>query len=115
MKKFTLVLLAALALSLVPSTSAVAHDAPKRCGRKAGSGAGWWKNRGHGVSCEVARAVARRWEQECIQESGCRRRGVTIQAGGFTWRCAYEQAGHESVRVKCEGPEGRIVHFYWGS
>lgn len=116
MKKLTLVIVLLLGLTVIPAFSASAHDASNRCGHKDGSGAGWWKNRGHGVSCKVARAVARRWEKECISDSGCsRNRATTIRAGGYTWHCAYEQAGYESVWVKCEGPSDRIVHFYWGS
>lgn len=102
----------ALLFTAVPAS---AHDAPNRCGGKAGEGAGWFKVRGHNVGCEKARRVARRWEDKCVEQSGCpRRRPAEINVDpGFS--CGYEDAGLETVRVRCTAPGDRIVHFYWGS
>jgi hypothetical protein len=102
------------ALAVVP---AAAHDAPNRCGDSRGSGAGWWKLRGHATSCPVARTVARRWEERCAGGSQpCREnRPVTIRANDMNFECTYRQYGYESVRVRCVGPGTRVVHFLWGS
>jgi hypothetical protein len=43
------------------SSGVLAHDAPKRCGRKPGLGYGWAKVRAHGpMSCMTAHKVVRR-------------------------------------------------------
>jgi len=105
-----------LAMPAFAASPAAGHDAPNRCGRKHAPGAGWWKARGHNVGCEKTRRVARRWENKCIFEGNCPRRGaVTIHVRpGF--RCRDKQAGHESVKVRCTAEGGdRIVHFFWGS
>ena len=116
MKRLVLVTaLTGLFTAFLPLT-AVAHDAPNRCGHKRGVGAGWDRLRGHGVACDKARRIARRWERKCIHRGPCpKRRAVKIWVKpGF--RCRYGNiAGFEGVRVRCIAAGIRIVHFRWGS
>jgi hypothetical protein len=116
MRRAIIVLSVLSVLGGVAVVPAAAHDAPNRCGHSQGSGAGWWKLRGHGVECPVARTVARRWEERCATGQPCRpNRPVRVRADGKDFECTYRQYGYESVRVKCVGPGDRIVHFLWGS
>ena len=103
-----------LAMPLYSAAPAAAHDAPNRCGAKHGTGAGWWKVRGHNVRCKKARRVARRWEQKCVA-NGCPRRRATRIHVRPGYRCRYRDAGHESVKVRCTAEGNRVVHFFWGS
>lgn len=115
MKRTLAVALAvSLAALLLPMSPASAHDQPRRCGRSAGDGAGWWKLRAHGVKCRKARKVANRWEDKCIWKGPCNEPArVNVSPG---WRCWWRQAGYETVFVRCEALEGSaVVHFLWGS
>ena len=110
--------IAVLCLGLVAPLQAApvqAHDVPKRCGSKPGFGAGWYKVRGHDVTCIKARKVAQRWENKCVRDADCNRAGPAIIRVWPTYTCRDDQAGYESVRVKCTARGDRIVHFYWGS
>nr|MBA2600309.1 hypothetical protein [Actinomycetota bacterium] len=110
--------IAILCLGLVAPLQAApaqAHDAPNRCGQKPGFGAGWFKVRGHDVGCAQARKVARRWENKCVRDGRCDPGGPAIIHVWPTYTCRDDQAGYESVRVKCTARGDRIVHFYWGS
>ena len=115
-KRLSIVVLTALLLSLLPATYSGAHNAPNRCGHKRSSGAGWDRVRGHGVGCDKARRVARRWEQKCIFAGDCPRSGATRIHVRPGYRCRDRDIpGFEGVRVRCLAEENRIVHFRWGS
>jgi hypothetical protein len=114
-RKLSILILCFGLIAPLQAAPAQAHDAPNRCGQKPGAGAGWYKVRGHNVSCTMARKVARRWENKCTVEANCNPTGPTIIHVWPTYTCRDEQAGFESVRVKCTARGDRIVHFYWGS
>src|SRR5688500_9595523 len=118
MRTRTIVLALCLAATSVVLVSAPvgAHDAPNRCGRKHGDGAGWWKNRGHDIGCRKARLVAQRWENKCIWKDDCPGEPDKVGSVEPGFRCWNWDHGYESVKVRCRANEGpAIVHFYWGS
>jgi hypothetical protein len=115
MRRAFLILLVSglLTAGAVPVT---AHDAPNRCGRKQGDGAGWWQNRGHYVGCEKARKLAQRWEDKCVWNDNCPGEPDKIHSIDPGWKCTHKDAGYESVRVRCTANQGpAVVHFLWGS
>ena len=115
-RKLSIVILCFGLIAPLQAAPAQAHDAPNRCGQKPGPGAGWYKVRGHDVSCTKARKVARRWENKSAVEGNCNPTGPTIIHVWPTYTCRHEDAaGLETVRVKCTARGDRIVHFFWGS
>ena len=54
-RKLSIVILCFGLIAPLQAAPVQAHDAPNRCGQKPGPGAGWYKVRGHDVSCTKAR------------------------------------------------------------
>ena len=106
-----------ISIAGVPAIQATAHDAPLRCGSKKGAGAGWFKLRSHhGIGCPKARALAQRWEDKCVWRNNCPGDPDRIKKIKPGFKCRNEQAGYETVRVRCAADKGPgVVHFLWGS
>jgi hypothetical protein len=92
---------------ILPTGSAIAGDAGTKCFEKRRRVS---RLEAQGVTCPVARWVARRYDEKRIKSGHWPAGSSTI--GRFS--CRTRRTGPETFRIRCQRDADEIVRFRWG-